>query len=364
MSRRHLEEDTTPLTAEEIEQPGQGATEQGECIMPVPDNVAPPAFKHHGHDPDRRFAYRDADGKILGYVLRWNAHNGTSNKEIRPFTYWRNGASKGAWRCASWPTPRPLFGLDQLAAHPDALVLLVEGENKVEAVKRGPLAGDLMWTAEKIVGISWPGGARAIGKADFSPLAGRDVIVLPDHDQPGEQAADALVDVLREIGITRLRRWRAPPEAAESWDIANEPPAGWTSEALVKSILEAPDIATEPPHIVVTLEQFLAEYVPPDYLIDGILQSHYFYSLTGMTGAGKTAVMLLIAVKVSTRSGGQKLGPHDIERGRVVYITKENPTDVRMRLIGMAIKLSINPAHLDFFVIQEIEDISKDLPRI
>jgi hypothetical protein len=51
------------------------------------------------------------------------------------------------------------------------------------------------------------------------------------------------------------------------------------------------------PKLILTLPEFLAGYIPPDYLIDGLMQRHFFYALTGMTSAGKTAVALLIAVR-------------------------------------------------------------------
>src|SRR5262245_45675118 len=34
--------------------------------------------------------------------------------------------------------------------------------------------------------------------------------------------------------------------------------------------------------------RFVADFVPPDYLIDGLLQRRFCYSLTAPTGAGKT----------------------------------------------------------------------------
>ena len=40
--------------------------------------------------------------------------------------------------------------------------------------------------------------------------------------------------------------------------------------------------------------EFLAGFVPPDYLVDGVLQRGYVYSLTGQTGHAKTAIALLL----------------------------------------------------------------------
>jgi hypothetical protein len=54
-------------------------------------------------------------------------------KEILPYTCWRNRAGQLEWRRKWWPEPRPLYGLDQLAARPDALVIVTEGEKAADA---------------------------------------------------------------------------------------------------------------------------------------------------------------------------------------------------------------------------------------
>ena len=45
-----------------------------------------------------------------------------------------------------------------------------------------------------------------------------------------------------------------------------------------------------------TGKEFVADFTPPDYLIDGILQHGYFYTLTAKTGHGKTAWGLLAGI--------------------------------------------------------------------
>ena len=42
-------------------------------------------------------------------------------------------------------------------------------------------------------------------------------------------------------------------------------------------------------------KQFVAGFVPPDYIVDGLLQQGFLYSLTGATGAGKTCLTLRLA---------------------------------------------------------------------
>src|SRR5205823_2440163 len=121
------------------------------------------------------------------------------------------------------------------------------------------------WASSEFVGVTWPGGAKAILSADFGPLAGRDVIILPDNDSPGEAAADQLVELLHEIGVRRLRRWKAPAECRAKWDIADDLPKDIDPGDMVKSILDARDIAA--PRMLKTLSEFLDEFIAPDYLI-------------------------------------------------------------------------------------------------
>lgn len=49
---------------------------------------------------------------------------------------------------------------------------------------------------------------------------------------------------------------------------------------------------------ILTGREFIADFVPPDYLVYRILQRRYFYSLTAQTGAGKTAIALRLAAHV------------------------------------------------------------------
>jgi hypothetical protein len=89
---------------------------------------------------------------------------------------------------------------------------------------------------------------------------------------------------------------------------------------------------------------FLADFVPPDYLVDGVLQRRFVYSLTAQTGHGKTALALLLARAVGSADPAATFGPHAVEKGTVVYFVGENPDDVRCRLIGTNAERSDDPS--------------------
>lgn len=142
-------------------------------ILPVPDHAGEPPKAHIKRGlPERVWCYRDADGRPLGFVYRFKTSTG--GKEVLPLAYARNEATAAEeWRWMAFPEPRALYGLDRLAAKPEATVLLVEGEPCADA------AAELL---PEYAVVSWPGGGKAVKKADWRPLAGRKVIAWPDAD--------------------------------------------------------------------------------------------------------------------------------------------------------------------------------------
>jgi hypothetical protein len=91
--------------------------------------------------------------------------------------------------------------------------------------------------------------------------------------------------------------------------------------------------ATQEQRGLVRFSDFVASLQPPDYLVDAILQRGWLYSLTAKTGSGKTAVGLDLALRVAE---GMKLGALETTRGPVVYLSGENPEDVKARCLMLA----------------------------
>jgi hypothetical protein len=109
--------------------------------------------------------------------------------------------------------------------------------------------------------------------------------------------------------------------------------------------------------VVKSQADFLAGFVPPDYLVDGVLQRRFVYSLTAVTGHGKTAIALLLARACGSADPKARFG-HAVEKGRVVYFVGENPDDVRCRVIGANSERSDNPDLDRIFYIEGVFDIA------
>jgi hypothetical protein len=97
--------------------------------------------------------------------------------------------------------------------------------------------------------------------------------------------------------------------------------------------------------IVRGIAEFLSEYEPINYTIDGLVPGGSIYGVTAKRGAGKTALLTSTALAVST-GRGDILGL-EVEKGRVAYIILENPTDFRMKLSVTAYVLGIDVRKLN-----------------
>jgi AAA domain len=102
--------------------------------------------------------------------------------------------------------------------------------------------------------------------------------------------------------------------------------------------------------------QFVAEFVPPDYVIDGLLQEGFLYSLTGATGAGKTAMTLPLAASTAL---GVAFAGRGTKKRRVLYLAGENPTDVRMRWIALSQRMDFDPDTIEVYFIDKVFKISE-----
>lgn len=168
----------------------------GQCLIPVPDGAPPPPATHARHGkPVARWAYRDAAGRVCFYHDRYQPPG--ERKQFAPLTLWRTPDGRLTWQFKAPPPPRPCFNGDQLAARPAAPVVVVEGEKAADAAAQ-LLPGHVV--------VCWQGGAQAVERTDWAPLAGRDVLLWPDADEPGAVCMGKLAKILGQVGAASIRQ--------------------------------------------------------------------------------------------------------------------------------------------------------------
>ena len=86
------------------------------------------------------------------------------------------------------------------------------------------------------------------------------------------------------------------------------------------------------------------------------MQEGFLYSLTGATGAGKTAITLRLAASIAI---GAKFAGRDTKKRRVLYLAAENPTDVRMRWIALAQQMDFVADEIEVFFVEGVFKISE-----
>lgn len=113
--------------------------------------------------------------------------------------------------------------------------------------------------------------------------------------------------------------------------------------------------------LIQSSSDFVATFEPPDYLIESILQRRFIYSLTGLTGSGKSAVALLLCACTALK---RALAGCAVERGRALYLAGENPDDIKMRWILMSEKMNFDIDKIDVHFIEGGQLLSQNIRRI
>ena len=179
--------------------------------------------------PNHVYVYRDANGRPISVVTRWDANESENQSKLfTPWTWHGDG-----WSRKGTPTPRALYGLEQLKKTKN--ILIVEGEKACEAARS-------MFPDNPV--ISWPNGAAAVKSSDWSALKGRRVIVWPDNDAPGRAALAELASILVPIIDKNELRYVDTSSMTPGFDAADM--AGTPPEEAVKWIKVRTKIWEEP----------------------------------------------------------------------------------------------------------------------
>jgi putative DNA primase/helicase len=266
------------------------------------------------------WTFHDAHGEPVGVIVRWDVADG---KEIRPVSKTAKG-----WIIGGMPEPRPLYRLPDLLARPDERVYVTEGEKAADAAAT---IGLLATTS--------PHGSKSAVKADWTPLAGHEVVILPDNDAAGRRYAKDVVAILAKLEPAPKVKLVDLPELPEKGDIYD-----WLEEhdALERETLRAivEGLADDAPIVdrdrvtdgpILTC---LADVEPTEikWLWFQRVPLGRITLLVGMPGEGKSFLTTYMASRVST--GSPWPDGTECPRGSVIFICAEDdPADtIRPRL--------------------------------
>ncbi len=154
------------------------ATKSGKAYATADE--AQEAYERTLGKPATVHKYLDEYGVHVGSVIRWQLS--PTKKTIRPTSLHADG-----WRREHMPEPRPILDRRRIV-ETTGRVYVVEGEKSFDAA-----------TGLGLVATTSSGGSNAASKANWSPLAGREVVILPDADEAGRKYAADVAAILHEL---------------------------------------------------------------------------------------------------------------------------------------------------------------------
>lgn len=149
---------------------------------------------------------------------------------------------------------------------------------------------------------------------------------------------------------------------------ADAPPFEWGQRLNDKAIgpqIKADTVSDAEQTTVVpklkTLRELFKEYVPPDFVIEGVIQKGYLYTITGRSGHGKTVCFIRIGMDVAL---GNPIGPHNSEKCNVAFFAGENPALVTNRLIILCEKENIAADDVPFYTYSDTFKLDVGYQRV
>jgi hypothetical protein len=149
----------------------------------------------------RSTTYDDATGQPVGVIVRWDGSD--RKKAIRPVS-----RRADRWEIKAMTESRPLYRLPELKVADR--VFVCEGEK----------AADAAWDLGLFATTS-AHGANSPEKTDWSPLAGLEVVILPDNDAPGRKYAEAVATILLALQLPAKVKILDLPDLPERGDIVD-----------------------------------------------------------------------------------------------------------------------------------------------
>ena len=238
------------------------------------------------------YRYRTPDGTEYARVYRYPENR--PGRKADPYTLRARGPHAGTWTHRA-PENRWPYRIEDLSE--SVPVVIVEGEKCADA-----LAG----LAEGYGVLSWLGGSSAVLRTDWDSLAGREVILWPDADDPGREAMARLAGELDRIGAAEVRVIEPEEDRPSGWDVADaiaEEGWGWEQTQLYLRRSERID-EEENRRLRRVAEQVLvsAGEIEPDridWIWEPYLPAGAVTLMAGAPGCGKSFLSTALAASLS-----------------------------------------------------------------
>ena len=263
-----------------------------------------------------------------------------------------------------YPDPRHPVPFDQLqrafpeaqpgSAGPSGNTITATG---MIALDRGVQAMDRALVAQKIAaGDHWHENViRLVASYVSKGLGDTEIHAITDaFTLDGYTVEQTRAEVQKAIDGARAKGW-TPTETTRTFDHAPR-----TADApAAAEILPAPD--AESTWEMQSTADFTADFVAPEYIVEGIIQRGRMYTLTAPTGHGKTATMLYMATHIAS---GSDVCAKEVEKGDVIFLAGENPDDVRARTIAALEAYDLSAEGLSLHWIAGTFSIRQDMARL
>lgn len=314
--------------------------------------------KVHGERPSiaenvvTTYDYKDLQNNLLYQVVRMVP------KAFRQ----RRPDGNGGWLWNMHGIERIPYKLPELLKS-TGTVFIVEGERDADALhERG------------LIATTNPGGAGKWLPTMSQYLCGRDVIILPDNDDAGENhvrdVVSKLSGIARSVGIIRL------PDLPAKGDVSDWLAVGHTAEELEQLVAAEPetaraegkteDSASHALRDLLAIEAWAQrETPPPDRLLGDLVTTTTRMFLVGRTGLGKT--LLALALGCGMASGQGFLHWRSARAARVLILDGEMPGElIRQRAIDALRRAGIvpKPGHLMIYARDAEDDLANHLPTV
>lgn len=267
--------------------------------------------------PTATYNYLDANGSIIAQVDRFDwEEDGRKRKTFRP---WDVATHK-----YQAPAVRPLYNLHEIARAPE--LILCEGEKCADALM-----------AQNVSATTAMGGSNApVEATDWTPLAGRKVLIWPDNDQTGLEYAERAREAVLAAGAVSCAILRIPSGKPPKWDAADAAEAGENLRDLIRGMMgttaEAERIGAPPTAPFTSWAVIDPRAVPPRRFLYG---SHYIRKFASVTvapgGIGKSLLVLCECIAMATGRPILNIRPAGI--CKVVYFNAEDPLDEIQRRV-------------------------------